>query len=223
MTRLSALVATFATAVILAPAPEAAAQSDPAAQALIDRLRPSVGGGTRGLRIPGGDATPAVASPVAPAPVWQTPAQPRQTAPSPAHTRPAAAAVTRPPVSPERETTADAPSVSITITFATGSAALTPEAERALSPLGRALTAPELAPYRFRVEGHTDSVGDAALNQSLSERRAAAVRDHLINVYRVDPSRIVAVGFGSSQLLVHTPPQTAEVRNRRVQVVNIGS
>jgi outer membrane protein OmpA-like peptidoglycan-associated protein len=113
--------------------------------------------------------------------------------------------------------------VSITITFASGSATLTPEAERSLAPLGRALTAAELAPYRFRIEGHTDSVGDAAQNQSLSERRAAAVRDHLIRTYGVDASRLVAVGFGSSQLLVQTPPQTPEVRNRRVQIVNIGS
>jgi outer membrane protein OmpA-like peptidoglycan-associated protein len=229
MTRLALLLGAVvvATATLPFSAP-ALAQSDPAAQSLIDRLRPTAGGATRGIRVPGGDPGP-VASPVAPAPIWQAPpSQPRPAAapvapqPTPPRTT-ATAAAPRPPAPPQRETTADAPSVSITITFATGSATLTPEAERALAPLGRALTAAELAPYRFRVEGHTDSVGDAALNQSLSERRAAAVRDYLIRSYGVDASRLVAVGFGSSQLLVQTPPQTPEVRNRRVQIVNIGN
>jgi OmpA-OmpF porin, OOP family len=61
------------------------------------------------------------------------------------------------------------------------------------------------------------------VNQALSERRAAAVREHLTRVYGVDKARLVAIGFGSSQLLVPTPPQVAETRNRRVQVVNIGN
>jgi outer membrane protein OmpA-like peptidoglycan-associated protein len=211
--------ATVALAIAFAPVPHPAlAQSDPAAQALIDRLRPAASGATRGIRVPGSEPAPA-AAPVAPAPVAPAPAQARPAAVPPAAT----AAAPRPPVPQPRETTADAPSVSITITFATGAATLTPEAERALAPLGRALSAAELAPYRFRIEGHTDTVGDAALNQGLSERRAAAVRDHLIRTYGVDPARLVAVGFGSAQLLVQTPPQTPELRNRRVQIVNIGS
>ena len=73
------------------------------------------------------------------------------------------------------------------------------------------------------MEGHTDSVGDVGQNQSLSERRAAAVRQYLIGTFGVEESRLIAVGFGSSQLLVQTPPQTPEVRNRRVQIVNIGN
>ena len=126
----------------------------------------------------------------------------------------------RPPV---RETTADAPSVSITITFASGSWLLTPEAERALTPLGRALSSPDLAGFRFRIEGHTDTVGDKASNQLLSERRAAAVRDYLIAKFGVAANRLVAVGMGETQLLVMTPNETSNAWNRRVQVVNIGN
>lgn len=205
----------------LAPAQ---AQSDAAAQPLIDRLKPQSGGASRGIRIQGD--TPAPTSPAAPAPIWTVPASVTPPAPTPP---PAAvqSAASRPAVVPQRpaarETTSDAPSVSITVTFATGSATLTPEAERALAPLGQALSSPELQPYRFRIEGHTDSVGDAAVNQALSERRAAAVREHLMRVYGVGESRLVAVGFGSSQLLVPTPPQVPEARNRRVQVVNLGN
>ncbi len=212
---------TTAAALPLSLPTSALAQSDAAAQALIDRLKPRAGSGTRGIRVPGGDPAPA-AAPVAPAPVWQ--AAPYQPRPAQEPSRPATAVVApRPAAAPVRETTSDAPSVSITVTFASGSATLTTEAERALSPLGRALTAAELAPYRFRIEGHTDSVGDAAMNQNLSERRAAAVRDYLIRTYGVDAARLVAVGFGSSQMLVQTPPQTAEARNRRVQIVNLGN
>ena len=73
------------------------------------------------------------------------------------------------------------------------------------------------------VKGHTDTVGSAEANQILSERRAAAVRDYLINKFGVDPSRLVAVGLGQTQLLVPTPDNTPNAQNRRVQVVNIGS
>jgi outer membrane protein OmpA-like peptidoglycan-associated protein len=216
MARLILMAGVTAMLVAGAVPPVALAQSDIAAQSLIDRLKPSANSGTRGIRIPG--AAPAPAATVAPARAWDTaPAPDLSPAPGPAQS-----ATSRPAAAAARETTTDAPSVSITVTFSTGSAALTPEAEKALAPLGRALASAELAPYRFRIEGHTDSVGNAAVNQALSERRAASVRQHLMRVYGVDTARLVAVGFGSSQLLVPTPPQVAEARNRRVQVVNIG-
>jgi len=221
------LLGAAALALAVASPLPGAAQSDPAAQALIDRLRPSVGAGTRGIRVPG-EAPPAPA-PTVPAPALSgapagTVSLPVTPATPPKAMEPARPVIAAPrPPAPARETTADAPSVSITVTFATGSAVLTPEAKRALAPLGRALTSQDLVAYRFRIEGHTDTVGNAALNQTLSERRAAAVRDYLIHTYGVDPARLVAVGFGESQLLVPTPPQTPEARNRRVQVVNIGS
>lgn len=229
MTR-SLLLAGAAALAFAAGVPPVMAQSDPAALQLIERLRPQAGGQTRGIRVPGGtEAAPAPSAPVQPAPIYgqpqaQTPAPsvagPGAPVSNPPSTSRASQAVARPPV---RETTSEAPSASITVTFATGSAALTPEAERALAPLGRALSSQELANYRFRIEGHTDTVGDATSNQLLSERRAAAVREYLILKFGVNPSRLEAVGLGETQLLVPTPPQTPNARNRRVQVVNIGS
>jgi OOP family OmpA-OmpF porin len=116
-----------------------------------------------------------------------------------------------------------APSVSLAVRFATGSADLTPDAQRTLDELGQALTAQQLASYKFRIEGHTDTVGDKQTNQSLSERRAATVVDYLENRYHIDASRLQAVGMGEEGLAVPTPDQTPEPRNRRVEVVNIGS
>lgn len=129
------------------------------------------------------------------------------------------------PAAPAPGTTAPAglPAVSITVRFASGSDRLTPEAERALEPLGRALASAELASYRFRIEGHTDTVGDAGLNKALSERRAAAVRDFLTSRFHVAAARLEAVGLGFTQPLVATPPETNEPRNRRVQIVNLGA
>jgi OOP family OmpA-OmpF porin len=113
--------------------------------------------------------------------------------------------------------------VSLTVQFQTGSADLTPEATRVLDNLGKALNDQTLASYRFRIEGHTDTVGTREYNKELSERRAATVVDYLANRFHVDRSRIEAIGMGEDGLLVATPDQTPEPRNRRVQVVNLGS
>jgi OmpA-OmpF porin, OOP family len=118
---------------------------------------------------------------------------------------------------------ARAPSVSLNVDFATGSAVLTPQAMQALDALGGVLGNPNLAAYHFRIEGHTDTVGSAALNKTLSERRAEAVVDYLTSKYNVSPSRLQAVGMGEQGLLVRTPDQTPEPRNRRVLVVNTGA
>jgi outer membrane protein OmpA-like peptidoglycan-associated protein len=118
---------------------------------------------------------------------------------------------------------APAPAVSLNVLFATGSAELTPEAIQTLNDLGRALTDPTLAHYRFRVEGHTDTVGGLDYNKALSDRRASAVAAYLADRFHVDPGRLQSVGMGQEGLLVHTPDQTPEARNRRVLVVNLGS
>ncbi len=118
---------------------------------------------------------------------------------------------------------ASGPAVNLTVNFATGSADLTPDAVRTLDELGSALSSKELAGYHFRIEGHTDTVGSAEYNRALSERRAEAVVDYIAKKFGVAPTRLQAVGMGEQGLMVPTPPQTAEPRNRRVQVVNLGA
>ena len=115
------------------------------------------------------------------------------------------------------------PEVSLNILFATGSADLTPQAVQTLDDLGRALTNPALAAYRFRVEGHTDTVGSRDYNKALSNRRAIAVVEYLVGKFQVDRNRLQPVGMGEDGLVVQTPDQTPEPRNRRVLVINIGS
>jgi outer membrane protein OmpA-like peptidoglycan-associated protein len=115
------------------------------------------------------------------------------------------------------------PSVNLTVEFQTGSADLTPQAQETLDQLGKALTSAALSTYRFRIEGHTDTVGEPEANMSLSERRAAAVARYLETKFAVGPQRLETVGKGDRELLVSTPPQTPEPRNRRVQVINLGA
>ncbi|HEY4254648.1 MAG TPA: OmpA family protein [Roseomonas sp.] len=214
--------AALALALPMMPAP-VLAQSDPAALDLIQRLQPR-SGQTRGIRVPGAAAeTPVAPQPVQPAPIYSAPAA----SAAPARRQGSAAAVAgpgAPVVRPAaRETTAaeGQAAANITVTFPSGSAVLTSEAERELAPLGRALASAQLQAFRFRIEGHTDTVGSAELNQVLSERRAASVRDFLVRHYGVNPARLEAVGLGQTQLLVPTPDNTPQPRNRRVQVVNI--
>ncbi len=202
----------------------AMAQMDPATQRLIEQLRPQnpdALNATRGLRRPPAapsetTAPPVVLTPAPQAPVMQTPAQ----SPAPSFA-PAPAPAPRLP-RPTTTAPADMPSASLTVNFASGSDRLTPSAMRELDRLGRALTSQDLAPFRFRIEGHTDTVGPASLNQDLSERRAAAVGRYLEERFGVNPARLETIGLGETQLLVPTPDETPSAENRRVQVINLG-
>ena len=80
--------------------------------------------------------------------------------------------------------------MNLTIEFRTGSADLTPQASRTLDELGRALSSSQLAGYRFRIEGHTDTVGTQEANQALSERRAAEVVEYISTHFNVDKTRL---------------------------------
>jgi OOP family OmpA-OmpF porin len=115
------------------------------------------------------------------------------------------------------------PSINLTVNFPTGSADLTQAARASLDALGKALASGELLTFRFRIEGHTDNVGSREENRALSQRRAEAAVSYLTSQYNVAPRRLEAVGMGQEHPLVETPPQTPEARNRRVQVINLGS
>ena len=73
----------------------------------------------------------------------------------------------------------------------------------------------EFPQTRIRVEGHTDAKGSAEYNQRLSERRAQAVANALIQ-RGVDPMRVETIGFGESQ-----PVSSSDADNRRVNIVII--
>ena len=70
---------------------------------------------------------------------------------------------------------------------------------------------------RLRLEGHTSAEGDAAFNQKLSEARAQAAVDFLIEHEGIDVSRLEAVGKGSTELKNTEDPMAQE--NRRTEFI----
>ncbi|MBF7730768.1 OmpA family protein [Pseudomonas sp. N040] len=67
------------------------------------------------------------------------------------------------------------------------------------------------------VEGHTDSVGSDAYNQQLSQRRADAVRQVMVDQYGVAAERVSAVGEGESQPVADNATAEGRALNRRVE------
>ncbi|WP_305906939.1 OmpA family protein [Methylomarinum sp. Ch1-1] len=65
------------------------------------------------------------------------------------------------------------------------------------------------------IQGHTDSIGSEAYNQKLSERRAKAVKQELVN-QGVDGSRLTTVGFGESRPVASNHTAEGRAQNRRV-------
>jgi outer membrane protein OmpA-like peptidoglycan-associated protein len=110
------------------------------------------------------------------------------------------------------------PSVDIEITFDYNSDVIGAQAVRQLLALGRALSNDQLKGTIFLVNGHTDAKGNDEYNQSLSERRAEAVKRVLIEQFNLPASALIAVGHGKAQLKNTSAPFAAE--NRRVQIVN---
>jgi outer membrane protein OmpA-like peptidoglycan-associated protein len=107
--------------------------------------------------------------------------------------------------------------LSMEIIFGYNSAELTATAKEQLKPVGEALASGKLSNLSFIVEGHTDGVGGQAYNKTLSEERAASVKDFLVTTFNLQSASIQIVGKGKSDLLDPSNP-SSEV-NRRVRIV----
>ncbi len=105
----------------------------------------------------------------------------------------------------------------LSVQFEFASANITAQSRDLLTKLGTAMNSPALAGQRFRIEGHTDAIGDAQANLRLSERRAHSVRQFLLSNGGVQSARLSAVGKGSSEPFDSANPKAAV--NRRVVVV----
>ena len=85
-------------------------------------------------------------------------------------------------------------------------------------PLGEVVDVLVAEPgLRIRIDGHTDSDGSAAYNQDLSQRRAEAVRDHLV-AQGLEPGRFQVKGFGESSPVVPNDSRANKQKNRRVEL-----
>jgi len=113
------------------------------------------------------------------------------------------------------------PRVELGIHFETGSWQLTPDQIDRLQVIADGLNrAIDKSPREvFLIEGHTDAVGSAEDNLSLSDRRAEAVAVALTEQFHVPPENLVTQGYGEEHLKVDT--QGASRENRRVSVLRI--
>lgn len=112
--------------------------------------------------------------------------------------------------------------IALTVNFAFDSSDLLPEAIPNLRSLGRALQSPQLAPYRIRIEGHTDSIGTKAYNHQLSQRRAKTVKTYLVEHFDITPDHLVTAGRGETEPLDNNATRAGRHRNRRAEFVNLG-
>ncbi|WP_414594188.1 OmpA family protein [Ancylobacter sp. G4_0304] len=110
--------------------------------------------------------------------------------------------------------------ITVQIQFALNSAIIRPESYATIGSIADALHHPILRGYRFLVVGNTDTTGTRKHNLELSQQRADAIMEALVNLYRVDAARLEAAGLGQEAL--ETPDQPTNPVNRRVQVFNIG-
>jgi len=102
------------------------------------------------------------------------------------------------------------------VLFTTGKYELLPIAKSKLDEVAKALQ--EQGFKKIVIEGHTDSRGNAADNDKLSERRATSVKDHLVS-QGLDASKIQAVGLGASRPVATNDTPEGRANNRRVELI----
>ncbi len=77
----------------------------------------------------------------------------------------------------------------------------------------------EFPRLKLYVVGHTDDTGSLEYNIGLSERRAQAVVDYLVNIFGVSPDRLIARGVGPLAPVASNETEAGRAKNRRVELV----
>lgn len=103
------------------------------------------------------------------------------------------------------------------IVFETGKAILKPESEPVLEQL-RSFLEGKGQITLVRIEGHTDNVGQSKDNLKLSGDRALAVRKWLAD-HKIDPKRLIAVGFGDTKPVADNKTDEGKSQNRRTEFI----
>ncbi len=102
------------------------------------------------------------------------------------------------------------------VNFIFNTTTLVPESEAKLENAIQTLL--QLKIREIIVGGHTDNIGSAEYNIDLSERRAMAIADILIDRLGLDPARVKYVGYGFEKPLVPNKDDASRLKNRRVEL-----
>jgi OmpA-OmpF porin, OOP family len=123
----------------------------------------------------------------------------------------------RPLIVPELK---DLPTFNLAIQFDVDTPIILPASYETIGRLADSLVNAPLLPYTFLIVGHMDSNGRREANAILSQRRADALRDILVNTFKISNKRIQSLGLGEEQFIDQARP-TSPV-NLQIQIVTLG-
>ena len=122
----------------------------------------------------------------------------------------------RPPIAPDL---LKLPTFSVAITFDTDTPVVRPESYQTVGRIADAMVQASLLPYSFLIVGHMETTGRRENNVLLSQRRADAIRDALVNTFKISTKRIQTIGLGEEQFV--DPAHPASPVNEQIQIVTI--
>jgi outer membrane protein OmpA-like peptidoglycan-associated protein len=122
----------------------------------------------------------------------------------------------RPPVAPDLK---QLPTFNVDIAFDVDTPIVQPESYQSVGRIADAMVHSSLLPYTFLIVGHIEANGKREANAILSQRRADAIREILVNTFKISAKRIQSVGLGEEQLLDSARP-TAPANNQ-IQIMTL--
>src|ERR1700756_3510943 len=123
----------------------------------------------------------------------------------------------RPPIVPELK---GLPTFNFNIHFDVDTPIILPDSYETVGRIADAMVSAPMLPYMFLIVGHTDSNGRREANAILSQRRADALRDVLVNTFKISAKRIQSLGLGEEQFIDQAHP-TSPV-NQQIQILPLG-
>ncbi len=122
----------------------------------------------------------------------------------------------RPPIAPEL---LNLPTFNLDIHFDTDTPVVRPDSYQTLGRLADALVNASLLPYSFLIVGHSDATGRREANVLLSQRRADAIRDVLVNTFKMSSKRFQSLGLGEEQFIDQAHPTSPA--NLQIQILTV--
>jgi OOP family OmpA-OmpF porin len=111
------------------------------------------------------------------------------------------------------------PTINLDIQFDVDTPIVQPASYQMLGRIADALVHSSMLPYGVLIVGHTESNGRRENNVILSQRRADAIRDMLVNTFKIATKRVQSVGLGEEQFIDQARP-SAPVNNQ-IQIVTL--